>query len=249
MLLSLIMCVEIVWRTCAASGFAPKSFMPLHFLSGIVAEKLVSGRHGLTGVRFQVSQVGRLTMQANRLISRWKPKHLLLPLSQISSELDKLVRISALFPFGQILDQKENLLILITTCWAATDDIGCGKMWKGRKRKSNQWKYPSRKAGNLRMGIGQFENAHTWKCGNSWHVDKGGEGGAGSCCDDAACPDACHDVCPDDAKCKETRMADATLCWMPLLIHGEWEYWGKLDTMLNWIEYVPCHPLAQICLF
>ena len=62
------------------------------------------------------------------------------------------------------------------------------------------------------MGIGQFENAHTWKCGNSWHVDKGGEGGAGSCCDDAACPDACPDVCPDDAKCKETRMADATLC-------------------------------------
>ena len=116
MLLSLIMCVEIVWRTFAAIGFAPKSFMPLHFLSGIGVEKLVSGAHGLTGVRFQVSQVGRLTMQANRLISRWKPKHLLLPLSQISSELDKLVRISALFPFGQILDQKENLLILITSC-------------------------------------------------------------------------------------------------------------------------------------
>ena len=107
MLLSLIM--------CAATGFASKSYMPLHFVGGIGVEKLVSGTHGLTGVRLQVSQVGRLTMQANRLISRWKPKHLLLPLSQISSELDKLVRISALFPFGQILDQKENLLILITT--------------------------------------------------------------------------------------------------------------------------------------
>ena len=100
MLLSLIMCVEIVWGglgTFAAIGFARKSFMPLHFVSGIGVEKLVSGAHGLTGVRFQVSQVGRLTMQANRLISRWKPKHLLLPLSQISSELDKLVRISAPF--------------------------------------------------------------------------------------------------------------------------------------------------------
>ena len=85
----------------------------------ILGDRLVCA-DGVTCVRSQVTQVVRLTMRGNHLISRWKPKHLLSGLSQIGRELQsatfwKLESVLMCFDVSAILSFSEGNLNVSNT--------------------------------------------------------------------------------------------------------------------------------------